>query len=385
MGNYQIYEYDADGNIISITSCQATPTPTIKETPTPADTIPGEGLTQHGHAVIITEQPTHAQRVEFVLEETPTPEPKPAPGKYTIGACEYDILEDGTATFRKYGGRGEELIIADTIEGVPVVGIQKKACYGRSTLKRIVIPESVTSIGTKAFSGCSSLEEITIPNNVTVIEEGTFSSCRSLTSITIHGGVKSIGDYAFESCTSLSEIIISDGVERIGDYAFSECAMTEIKIPESVTEVGLNPFYCCDNLKKIIPTGNSSLQEKDGIFIDKANQKLICYLTTKKGKSYTVPKDIKEVGGNAFSYCTSLTSIKIPEGVTTIGRHAFWGCSSLKEITIPGSVTEIGEEIFGACPSPKVTTVKNSYAASYCKEYYKNYGGCSPNVVEKNR
>ena len=54
------------------------------------------------------------------------------------------------------------------------------------------------------FSGCSSLTRITIPDSVTSIGNYAFYSCRSLTSITIPDGVTSIGDYAFSSCDSLT-------------------------------------------------------------------------------------------------------------------------------------------------------------------------------------
>ena len=61
----------------------------------------------------------------------------------------------------------------------------------------LVIPNSVTSIGSCAFCGCSGLTSITIPNSVTSIGSSAFSGCSGLTSITIPNSVTSIGSYAF--------------------------------------------------------------------------------------------------------------------------------------------------------------------------------------------
>ncbi len=55
------------------------------------------------------------------------------------------------------------------------------------------------------------------------------------------------------------------------------------------------------------------------------------------------------IGNDAFSWCSSLTSINIPEGVTSIGELAFYKCSSLTSITIPESVTSIGSSAFNYC------------------------------------
>lgn len=44
-------------------------------------------------------------------------------------------------------------------------------------------------------------------------------------------------------------------------------------------------------------------------------------------------KPVKDIGDNAFSGCSQLTSIAIPSGVTSIGSSAFSGCSGLTSIT----------------------------------------------------
>ena len=72
--------------------------------------------------------------------------------------------------------------------------------WGYDEIKRVIIGDSVTSIGNNAFSGCSSLTSVTIPNSVTTIGEYAFSRCSSLTSVTIPNSVTIIGEDAFARC-----------------------------------------------------------------------------------------------------------------------------------------------------------------------------------------
>jgi len=75
--------------------------------------------------------------------------------------------------------------------------------------------------------------------------------------------------------------------------------------------------------------------------------------TYENGKGIiTFDGEITSIGGYAFYFCTSLTSITIPDSVTTIGGYAF---TSLTSITIPDSVTTIGEGAFSGCPLTSVT------------------------------
>lgn len=95
--------------------------------------------------------------------------------------------------------------------------------YGCRGLTSVIIPNSVTSIGSNAFSDCSGLISIIIPNSVTYIGSYAFEGCSGLTSITIPSSVTSIGNYAFEGCSGLTSITIGSNISKIYSTAFASC------------------------------------------------------------------------------------------------------------------------------------------------------------------
>ena len=86
------------------------------------------------------------------------------------------------------------------------------ACFFK--LKNIVIPNSVTIIGTHAFYLCESIESIVIPNGVTEIETHAFSCCDSLVSITIQKNIQTIHPRVFAECTKISDIYFEGTIEE---------------------------------------------------------------------------------------------------------------------------------------------------------------------------
>ena len=53
-----------------------------------------------------------------------------------------------------------------------------------------------------------------------------------------------------------------------------------------------------------------------------------------------IPDSVTEIGMDAFSHCTGLTSITIPDSVTEIGYNAFEGCNNLTIYAPAGSYAE---------------------------------------------
>ena len=137
----------------------------------------------------------------------------------------------------------------------------------------------------------------------------------------------------------MTEVVIPKGVTSIGKRAFFWCVfLTDIDIPESVTTIGDGAFDCCKSLTSIeVSSNNSKYASSGGVLFDKNFSRLIRCPEGKSG-SYTLPKNVMEIGHDAFIDCRNLTSITIPKGVTSIGDEAFKNCENLTKITIPDSV-----------------------------------------------
>ena len=279
----------------------------------------------------------------------------------------------------------------------------------RSSIKKVVINNGVTSIGYDAFYGCKGLTSVTIPNSVTSIGGSAFSDCTGLTSITIPNSVTSIGDYAFGDCTGLTSITIPNSVTSIGLCAFDGTAwydnqpdglvyagnvaykykgimpndtsvkinegtvaitpaaflgckgLTSVTIPNSVTSIGKEAFYGCTGLTSVtIPNSVTSIghyafyetawynNQPDGL-VYAGNVAYKYKGTMPNNTSVTIKEGTVGIAGSAFYGCTGLTSIEIPNSVTSIGAHAFSGCTGLTSIEIPNSVTSIGAYAFSDC------------------------------------
>ena len=274
--------------------------------------------------------------------------------------------------------------------------------FANNGVTNIIIPDSVTSIGSSAFYNCSSLASVTIGDSVTSIGKGAFNWCTNLTSVTIPDSVTNIDDYTFSYCSSLTSVTIPDSVTTIGKQAFMDCdRLVSVTIGNGVTSIGREAFAGCDKLVEV--TNHSSLNITVGsmdygfvayyaIEAHSGESKIVNidgYLFyTYDGVNYlfgyvgndtepTLPKNYNgedyEIYKYAFRNCSNLTSVTIPDSVISIGEDAFYGCDGLTSVIIGNGVTSIGEEAFRNCSNLKNVTIDNSAtsigssAFAYCK------------------
>lgn len=134
-------------------------------------------------------------------------------------------LDNGYAVICKYVGAKTDLFIPETLDGYTVKRIDNSVFSGIGTIKSIVVPDTVTTIGSKTFYNCTALKSVALSKNLTTIGEKAFENCIALKSIKIPDSVTSIGANLFKGCTALAEIkggynIISAGSNTITDTAY---------------------------------------------------------------------------------------------------------------------------------------------------------------------
>ena len=157
------------------------------------------------------------------------------------------------------------------------------------------LDKSVTEIGYEAFSRRTDIVgSVVIPDSVTSIGSNAFYRCSALETVEISdtSQLASIGNGAFAHCGALKDVIIPDSVTSIGLDAFRECfSLTKINLPDSVTSIGASAFENCKALETIEISDTSQLAS---------------------------------IGESAFLSCDKILNIYIPDSVTSIGRSAFY-------------------------------------------------------------
>lgn len=283
-------------------------------------------------------------------------------------------------------------------EGCEVIG---RMAFKNSSMKEIVLPDSVTIIRDQAFFGCSQLRKMNIPLSLTVfeMEHSPFpSSLSELNGESVHylnrdgilfnsdmselllcyedretvevpQTVKRVAPQAFANCLNMKEIILPDGLETIGDAAFMGCvALTTLNIPQTVTAVGKRccwgchslqeislpqsikeippfAFFSCDLITVTLPDGIKKIGEHSF----GANFAL---------KSIYLPNTLRSIGVSAFEKDESLEEVHLPEQLKTIERSIFEDCKALRSIDIPSSVQRIKSRAFSGIKDIKVNINK---------------------------
>lgn len=175
------------------------------------------------------------------------------------------------ATFKDCGSLTKIEIPA----GVKSIG---SSAFEGCALKEVVLPDGVERIGDRAFYYCDELASVVFPDSISEMgmdvlfstayydneanwKDGVlFAGCHLLDADRVTGegytvpkGTRTIAGGAFDLSGSLKKgIVLNEELVYLGREAFKNCAFEEIVIHKSVTTIGADAFFGCDELERVV-------------------------------------------------------------------------------------------------------------------------------------
>jgi phosphodiesterase/alkaline phosphatase D-like protein len=247
----------------------------------------------------------------------------------------------------------------------PANEIPKNAFKQKYSLTSLIMPATITSIGSYAFYYCLGLTgSLIIPSSVTTIGDWAFFCCPFLNTLVLEGSLTSVGAAAFAgfdfttlsisaSCTSIvSSFIVNkffnvitldennpnyslvDGVLFNKDKTILIKCQTskdgDCVIPSTVTSIENNAFGNCSVLFSV-DASNPKYSSADGVLFNKDKTRLMICPPTITG-DYVIPSTVTSIENNAFRSCRNMTSLTIPKSMINFGLGQLMECWDLQTI-----------------------------------------------------
>jgi hypothetical protein len=164
---------------------------------------------------------------------------------------------------------------------------------------------------------------------------------------------------AFYGAEELTAISLPDTITKIDDFAFARSGLTQINIPEQITEIGYASFYHSDSLQDVTipdsvnrigayafdhtPWMETFYAQGETDYLIVGDGVLIAY----KGNAEHIelPEETKVIAPYAFLNHTEITRISGGENITHVDPDAFYGCNvnitqSANEVEINNSINQ---------------------------------------------
>lgn len=208
-------------------------------------------------------------------------------------------------------------------------------------------------IAKKGMSTFSSVQELWVPESLRVLDD--FALARtSITSFIAPSDLLRIGEKAFYRCKLLQHVELGEKVLEIGAEAFAGTAIEQLRIPNTIRNLGKNPA-AETNLVYAGPDATFSIQE--GSEVLSLDQQGCLYRRDSDGlhlfrimdpaaKEIVVQAGTKFIDDGAFSKHKAIEHVILPDGLLAVGKGAFKDCFNLKKVRVPSTLERIEEEAF---------------------------------------
>ena len=261
------------------------------------------------------------------------------------------------------------------------------ALEGCTSVREVVLPHTLKSIGEGAFGGCTGLTAVNIPESVEIIRECAFVgtdnlkrldynavNCTMMTSfytgtpigwsaleeVRFGSQVEVIPDNFFRDCRRLQSVTIPSNVKRVLGYTFADCtSLATVELPSDVEFIGRNAFYNTafyndsanwdngqlylgDCLLEVSSSCSGRCEVRPGTRLMAAG----AFYGRRDVTEVALPDGLRHMGHSAFYTCTGLRRCTIPEGVTEVPSFCFAFCGNLEHVSLPASLDTIRKDAF---------------------------------------
>ena len=218
-------------------------------------------------------------------------------------------------------------------------------------------PNALTSIGQSAFENTQLDGEIILPSMLTTIGAQAFAGTQ-ITSVVIPATVTSIGTGAFAPIPTLAQIILAEGntAFQIDNGVLLNAAGTRLLVSAHEGEIGTSysnaivtnidnyglayaPFTSVD-LPALTTIGNYGFAYSDieSYTLDKSVTVGQNVFAGSALKSIIIGEGRNEIPQGLCAGCQQLTSVTLPTTTTNMMRNCFEGCTALENMEIPANV-----------------------------------------------
>jgi len=216
------------------------------------------------------------------------------------GFFQYSV-SDGEVTICYYEDRTNvhELIIPDTIDGMPVVAVADGGIVNTYEVNSIYIGKYVRTFGKWSMTNNMKLRSFSVDpenENYTTDADGVLYN-KDMTVLVAYPNARNLQYDTKGEVSNTADYIIPEGVKTIREMAFYKCThLRSVTFPHSLEEIGERAFDTASALETVILFEN-----------------------------------IRRIGDMAFEFCPSVTTLDIQGEIETVGKFAFYSFGNNKD------------------------------------------------------
>lgn len=249
------------------------------------------------------------------------------------------------------------------------------------------------------ISCLNNVESLTLPTRDRnyIISQYSFIYLDNLTSVVVPECVNGIESKAFFECENIDYLSITHSVKQFPNDMCYESSAQDVKIHHFNYVGTLDEWLALEfgtnlNISPMTYANKFTLNgEKVTSFTLPANKTSIgdfAFYGFSDLRTVQLHSELTTIGGFAFAYCTSLTSIDLAQtklhtiersafehclllsnvtmlskGITSMGSAVFKSCMSLESIQLPTTISYISDEMFANCERLKNIVIDSNITA----------------------